>query len=55
MTISFAQAVALLEKEGYTYYGRRMLSGCDFDTPTGSQLYLTESEVITRAECLNSK
>ena len=53
--MEFSNAVALLEKEGYTYYGRRMLSGCDFDTPNGSQLYLTEAEVIKRAECLNSK
>ncbi|MGB1141038.1 MAG: hypothetical protein ACPG1A_09080 [Halioglobus sp.] len=40
----------LLKEQGYTYYGRRMLSGYDFDAPSGAQLYLTQEEVLLRAE-----
>ena len=50
--MTFSEAVALLEKEGYVYYGRRMLSGCDFDTPSGEQLFLTVDEVMLRASKL---
>ena len=48
--MEFQEAVAVLVEQGYTYYGRRMLSGCDFDTPTGAQVFLTTDEVILRAE-----
>ena len=48
--MEFTEAVAILTERGYTYYGRRMLSGCDFDAPDGSQLFLTTEEVILRAE-----
>ena len=48
--MEFTEAVSLLVEQGYTYYGQRMLSGCDFDTPSGEQLYLTREEVLLRAE-----
>ena len=50
--MDFTDAVALLVEQGYRYYGRRMLSGYDFDTPSGEQLYLTEEEVVLQAEKL---
>lgn len=50
--MTFQDAVALLEEKGYSYFGRRMISGCDFDDPNGERLYLTENETIKLAESL---
>ena len=50
--MTFLDAVSLLEEKGYSYFGRLMSSGCDFDDPNGERLYLTESEVIKLAESL---
>ena len=50
--MSFTEAVSILTSKGYTYYGRLMISGCDFDNPKGERVFLTENEVITLAESL---
>lgn len=47
--MEFTNAVALLQEEGYIYYGRLMISGCDFDNPNGERVFLTEGEVIKLA------
>ena len=50
--MDFTQAVAALTAAGYKYYGRRMISGLDFDTPSGDRVYYTEKQVIELAESL---
>ena len=50
--MTFTEAVAALQDNGYYYVCRRMLSGCDFNTPEG-QAYMTEQEVIDLAESLS--
>ena len=50
--MTFTEAVAILEKKGYTYHCRRMISGCDFTTPDGQE-YFTEVQVIELAESLS--
>ena len=50
--MEFTNAVALLQEEGYIYYGRLMISGCDLDAPNGDRLLLTEGEVVKLAESL---
>ena len=46
--MTFTEAVDILTEYGYTYYCRKILSGCDFDGPDG-QVYLTEEQVIDLA------
>lgn len=50
--MTFTEAVDKLTEAGYYYFGRRMISGCDFDDPNGECLLLTENEVIKLAESL---
>ena len=50
--MTFTQAVDTLTEAGYYYFGRLMISGCDFDDPNGERLFLTEGEVIKLAESL---
>ena len=50
--MTFTEAVTALEAVGYKYYGMLMMSGCDFDDPTGNRLYLTEKQTIELADNL---
>ena len=50
--MTFTDAVDLLEEKGYAYFGRKAISGCDFDDPNGERLYLTEKQTIELAESL---
>jgi len=48
--MTFCESIAALEAAGYKYYGRLMMSGLDFDDPTGNPLQLTESQAIELAQ-----
>ena len=50
--MDFLTAKALLEQQGYLYFGARMISGFDFDTPEGEVIALTENEIIQLAKDL---
>ena len=50
--MTFTQAVDKLTEAGYYYFGRLMISGCDFDDPNGERVFLTEGEVIKLASDL---
>ena len=47
--MDFLTAKALLEEQGYIYFGARMISGYDFDDPQGEPIALTENEIIQLA------
>ena len=48
--MDFIVAKALLEEQGYIYFGARMISGFDFDSPEGERVALTENEIINLAQ-----
>jgi len=50
--MDYCESIAALELAGYKYYGRLMMSGLDFDDPSGNPLQITEKQALELAQSL---